>query len=220
MSRDGSHTTAMRIAHRLAGPSLLSYVRCEVTGQEHVPGTGGVILAANHRSFFDHFTLAAASPRPMRFLGKVELASGPFGGFNRSMGMIPVERGSADLDALQVVSDALLQGAVVGIFPEGTRSPTGELFKFRSGMGRVAAAAGVPVVPVGLRGMAHVWPRGQTLPSFRRQPAGRLSIRFGAPLVLQDDSSRSRRSMTAEVFERVAELCGQQAADGFAPINH
>ncbi len=209
----------MRVAHRLAGPPVLSWLRCDVRGRENVPTHGGVILAPNHRSFLDHFTLAAASPRPMRFLGKVELESGPFGWFNMTMGMIPVQRGSADLGALQVVIDALTAGAVVGIFPEGTRSPTGELFKFRSGMGRVAAAAGVPIVPVGMQGMQSVWPKGQTLPSPRRPPPGRLSITFGAPVELADDSSRSRRQATSEVYDEVARLCGQDEAEGFAPIN-
>lgn len=212
-------TVPMRASHVVVGPPVLHWLRCTVTGREHVPATGGVILAANHRSFLDHYTLGAASPRPMRFLGKVQLATGPAGPLNLALGMIPVERGSADLAALDVVIEALRAGAVVGIFPEGTRSPTGELFRFRSGMARVAADAGVPIVPVGMIGMAEVWPRGQTTPSPRRPAAGRLSIAFGAPVVLPDDSPRSRRMATVATHEAVARLCGQALATGFAPIN-
>lgn len=214
----GASTPPMRLSHVVLGPPVLRWFRCAVTGRMNVPRRGGVILAANHRSFLDHFTLGAASPRPMRFLGKQSLAEGLAGRYNLAMGMIPVERGSADLSALDSVIQALRDGAVVGIFPEGTRSPTGELFRFRSGMARVAAEAGVPIVPVGMRGMAEVWPRGQQLPSPRRPPAGHLSIAFGAPVRLPDASPRSRRQATAAVFGEVARLCGQPVADGFAPI--
>lgn len=214
----GASTPWMRLSHHVLGPPVLRWFRCEVTGRLNVPARGGVILAANHRSFLDHFTLGAASPRPMRFLGKQSLAVGAAGRYNLAMGMIPVERGSADLSALDNVIQALRAGAVVGIFPEGTRSPTGELFRFRSGMARVAAEAEVPIVPVGMRGMAEVWPRGQRLPSPRRPAAGRMSIAFGAPVHLPDATPRSRRQATIAVFDEVTRLCGQPVAAGFAPI--
>ncbi|MGI9016380.1 MAG: lysophospholipid acyltransferase family protein [Euzebya sp.] len=208
----------MRASHATVGPALLRYWRITVEGRDHVPATGGVILAANHRSFADHYTLGAASPRPMRFLGKAELAQGLTGRFNLAMGMIPVERGSADLAALDVVINHLRDGAVIGIFPEGTRSPTGQLFRFRSGMARVAAAAKVPIVPVGMIGMDHVWPRGADRPILGRPDPGVVSITFAAPIVLADDSPRARRGATAAVFDQVAALCRQPLADGFARI--
>lgn len=208
----------MWVAHTFVAPPVLHRLRARITGREHVPGAGGVLLAANHRSFLDHFLLAAASPRPMRFLGKAELARGLQGRFNLAMGMIPVDRGTADLQALETVADVLRAGAVVGIFPEGTRSATGELFRFRSGMVRIAASAGVPIVPVGLRGTATVWPRGQR-PHWSRPPPGLLQVRFGPLVPAPEDTSRSRRAATAAVFERVQALCGQPVADGFASIN-
>ncbi len=208
----------MRISHAVVGPALLRWLRCEVDGGGHVPRSGGVILAANHRSFLDHFLLGAASPRPMRFLGKRSLAEGLSGRLNLAMGMIPVERGVADLGALRVVVEALRAGAVVGIFPEGTRSTSGLLYRFRSGMARVAAQAEVPIVPVGLTGTAEIWPRGRTAPSARRPARGVVAVRFGPPVVLDDDSPRSRRAATAAVHEAVAARCGQPVADGFADI--
>lgn len=206
----------MRLAHRVGGPALLAYLDATVTGRGRVPGHGGVLLAANHRSWLDHFLLGAGSPRPMRFLGKASLASGLIGRYNLAMGMIPVDRGHADLSALELVAQCLRAGNVVGVFPEGTRSPTGDLYRFRSGLARIAAAAGAPVVPVGMTGTAEAWPRGQRLP--KRPHATTVAVHFGELVPAPAEDARSRRAFTAVVHERVAALCGQQLADGFAPL--
>lgn len=202
------------VAHRLVAPALLRAVGARVSGRNHVPAHGGVLLVANHRSLLDHFVLGSASPRPMRFLGKASLATGLSGRFNLAMGMIALERGAADLAALDAVIEALEDGDVVGIFPEGTRSTTGELFRFRSGMSRVAAAAGAPVVPVGLIGTAEVLPPGHRWPVGR----GRVEVHFGPVVDPPTPDPRARRAMTAAVHDRVAALCRQPLADHFAPI--
>lgn len=207
----------MRVARAALGPTLLRWVGAEVTGPGRVPGHGGVLLAANHRSFLDHFLLSAASPRAMRFLGKDSLSRGPMGRVNMLVGMIPVDRGHADLAALDMVVASLRAGDVIGVFPEGTRSPTGELFRFRSGLARMAAAAGVPVVPVGLTGTAEAWPVGRRVP--RPQPAGATQVRFGELVPPPADDARARRAFTALVHERVEALCGQPLADRFAPVS-
>lgn len=211
-------TTAMVIAHRFAGPPVLRLLRPVVEGLEHVPRHGGVVLAANHVSNLDNYLLSSASPRPPWYLGKRELARGLFGAFNVAMGMIPIDRGAGDRSAIDRLVALLDDGEVVAMFPEGTRSATGELFRFRSGTARIARAAGVPVVPVGLRGTAQVWPRGGR-PRIRRPGRGVLEVRFGPALAPPSDGGRARRVWTATLRAGVAALSGQPTADAFAPLD-
>jgi 1-acyl-sn-glycerol-3-phosphate acyltransferase len=209
-------TAAMTIVHRLAAPPVRRLLRPRVAGLEHVPLRGGVLLAANHVSNLDNYLLSSVCPRPAWYLGKRELARGLFGLFNVAMGMVPVDRGSGDRSAIDRLVALLGDGEVVAVFPEGTRSPTGELFRFRSGIARIAWAADVPVVPVGLRGTAAVWPRGRR-PRLVRPDRGALEVRFGPTLQPPPDGGRSRRLWTETLRMAVAALSGQPTADAFAP---
>lgn len=212
-------TTALRLVHRVAARPLARLLRPLVTGLEHLPHGGGVVLAANHISNLDNYLLSAVSPRPVAYLGKQELARGVFGAFNVAMGLVPVDRGGADLSALRRGADLVRGGEVVAIFPEGTRSPTGQLFRFHSGVARIAHLAGAPVVPVGIRGTATVWPRGRG-PVARRPDPGVLQVRFGAPLDPPAEArGRARRQWTETLRASVGALSGQPLADAFAPAD-
>ena len=203
----------------MAAPSVARLLRPTVSGVEHVPATGGALLAANHSSNLDNYLLSAVSPRPVAYLGKHELARGLFGAFNMAMGMVPIARGRADHEIIERVAAVLRGGDIVALFPEGTRTPTGELFRFRSGLARIAHAANVTVVPVGIRGAAAVWPRGAR-PSARRPPAGALAVHFGPPIAPPDEPrGRGRRRWTDQVRAQVAVLSGQTLADAFAPVD-
>lgn len=210
-------TTALRLTHRAAAPPLAWLLRPTVTGAARVPQNRGVVLAANHTSNLDNYLLSAVCPRPVAYLGKEELSRGVFGAFNRAMGMVPVARGRADVEVLERVAAVARGGGVVAVFPEGTRTPTGALFRFRSGLARIAHLAGVDVIPVGIRGASQVWPRGRG-PVWRRPRPGALEVHFGAPVPPPDQPlGGARRRWTEHVRSQVAALSGQPLADSFAP---
>lgn len=205
---------AYRIVRAVVAPAGRRWLRLTVEGAQHVPADGPVLLAANHRSVLDHVLLALAAPRPLRFLGKQELASGVSGWWNRLTGMVPIERGAGDLAALRRVVEHLDAGEAFGIFPEGTRAPTAHVYRFRSGLARLAAWSGAPVVPVGILGSGRVLGVDGLRP-----PPHALRVRFGVPLPAPEPDPRSRRAFTAGVRTRVAELCGDALHDPGRPAS-
>jgi len=153
-------------------PETFPYARFDIAGLENIPGRGGVLLAANHRSYFDVAALALVAARigrPVRFLGKRELFDAPLLGWvARAIGGIPVDRGSGSDRALREAEAALRAGEVVVVLPQGT-IPRGEAFfdpvlHARTGTARLAASTGAPVLPVGIWGTELVWPRSQRFP--------------------------------------------------------
>ena len=165
--------------------------RIHVTGLEHVPARGGVILAANHLSVADQLFLGVVVPRQVHFWAKSEyfqlpgLKGAVIKGVVSGLGAIPVHRegGRAALGALDAAIPVLRSGAVVGIFPEGTRSPDGRLYRGRTGTARLSVAAEVPVVPVGIIGTDRVQPIGQRFPT----PGKRVTIPRAALLEMRFD---------------------------------
>jgi 1-acyl-sn-glycerol-3-phosphate acyltransferase len=200
----------------LLGPALRLFFRPKVTGLEHIPREGGAILAANHVSFLDALLLPLVVPhRRVLFLTKVKYIDNPMlhwlliGG-----GVIPVA--SDDPQAVSGVVaagvTALREGHLVGIFPEGTRSPDGLLHSGKSGIARIAIAAGVPVIPAGITGTDLALPRGARFPKPHV-----VHITFGPPIMLRAPGgmpagAAASRAATDRVMTAIAVLSGQKIA--------
>jgi len=170
--------------------STFPYARFDIKGVEAIPNVGGVLLAANHRSYFDAVALALVARelnRPVRFLGKRELFDAPVAGWVlRAIGGIPVDRGSGSSAPLEAAEASLRAGEVVIILPEGT-IPRGEasldpVLHGRTGVARLASATGAPVVPVGLWGTERVWPRESKVPNLIG--FHNVAVRVGTPVPL------------------------------------
>src|SRR5439155_3315538 len=165
------------------GPILRLRYRPKAIGLENIP-KGPAIIAANHQSFLDDVLLPLVVPhRKVVFLGKEEyFRKWYLRWFFKGAGVIPVrrEQSSASQAALDAGVGALREGKLIGIFPEGTRSPDGRLYRGKTGVARMALEAGVPVIPVAIVGTFEAMPYDQKLPK-----AGRVEIRFGKPLAFE-----------------------------------
>src|SRR5918998_2826289 len=127
-------------------PAILVYFRLRRLGREHIP-SGGVILAANHRSFLDPFAIGCCNPRPIYFVAKRELFKNPLvGWFLNCMGAFPVRRGQSDEESVKTALELLANGKAVVVFPEGTRIVSGSLGRPKRGVGRLTLLSGAPVV--------------------------------------------------------------------------
>lgn len=185
--------------------------RFDVTGLEHVPRRGGAVIVANHQSFWDYFTVGRPSylglGRPVRILAKASLFGTPvFGWLMRRARHIPVQRGAGG-GALSAAVDALRAGELVLVLPEQTISRSFELLEFKTGAVRMAAAAGVPLVPAASWGTHRFHTAGRRLRPRWRLP---VSVRYGAPLVVGPDDHVAEA--TAELRARVAGLVDEAVA--------
>jgi 1-acyl-sn-glycerol-3-phosphate acyltransferase len=210
--------------------------RVKVEGREHIPRQGPVVLAANHQSFCDSFFLPLVLRRRVTYVAKAEyFESWHTSWFFRAAGQIPMNRGGGDASqrALDTARDVLNGGAILGIYPEGTRAPDQRLHKGHTGVARLALGCGVPVVPVGLVGTRCVQPPGSRI----MRPFHAVTIRFGPPLDVgrvapegpsqngsqqngshpkgQPDPERLREA-TNELMRAIATLSGQEYVDKYA----
>ena len=198
--------------------------RPRVEGARNIPGTGPVILAGNHVTFIDSIFLSLCVERQVYFIGKDEYVTGrgPKGRvmawFFTTVGMIPVDRdgGRGGVAALMTGKRVLDEGRVFGIYPEGTRSPDGRLYRGRTGIARLALMTEAPVVPFAMIGTDRVQPGGSGLPRISR-----VTVRFGRPLDFgrYEGMDRDRyvlRAVTDEVMSHVMRLSGQEYVDVYA----
>ncbi len=205
-------------------PALRAAYRPVVTGLEHVPPAGAVIIVANHVSFADEFFTPLAARRQVIYFAKAEYFNSPgprgraMAAFFRGCGHVPVERADPRSAAgvIDIGVDVLRDGQALGIYPEGTRSPDGRLYKFRTGIARLALRSGAPVVPVGLVGTRDVQPPGS-----HRWHRAHVEVNFGAAMRFGDRageerSSRVLREVTETVRTAVQKLSGQDYVDAFA----
>ena len=209
-----------RLLHAIIPPLLRLIWRPRVTGRERVPRTGGVLIASNHLSFVDSVVIPSTSPRPVRFLAKSDYftGAGVKGTLMRlwfqGLGMLPVDRDDpqAALDSLDTALEVLRRGEAFGIYPEGTRSRDGRLYRGRTGVAHLALTAGVPVVPVGLKGTENLQPVGSNLPRLVR-----VEVAFGEPIQVAGRFDgmalgKARRLLTDEIMTAIQQLSGQVEA--------
>ncbi|MEV6580177.1 lysophospholipid acyltransferase family protein [Streptomyces sp. NPDC051582] len=212
------------LKHVLLGPLLRLLFRPRIEGLENIPGEGAAIIAGNHLSFSDHFLMPAILKRRITFLAKAEYFTGPgvkgklTAFFFRSAGQIPVDRSGKDAGqaALREGLGVLAEGELLGIYPEGTRSHDGRLYKGKVGVAAMALGAGVPVVPCAMVGTFEIQPPGQKIPNIRR-----VTIRFGEPLDFSRYAGMEReravlRAVTDEIMYAILGLSGQEYVDRYA----
>jgi 1-acyl-sn-glycerol-3-phosphate acyltransferase len=206
------------------GPILRAIFRPLVTGEENVPVEGGAILASNHLSFSDSIFLPLMLRRRVTFLAKSDYFTGRGikgrlkAGFFRGVGQLPLDRsGGGSSNAALVTGLRLLRsGHLLGIYPEGTRSPDGRLYRGKTGVARMALEAKVPVLPVAMIGTDKVQPIGKVVPHL-----GRVQIVIGPPLDFSryegmEDDRYVLRSITDEIMYELMLLSGQEYVDMYA----
>ena len=150
----------------------------KVFGVDNVPRTGGALIVSNHQGFLDPALLGARLPRPMSYMAKSELFKHrPVSWLIRSLGAFPVRQGAGDVRAIRETVSRLQEGRILNIFPEGSRTETGEIMPLEAGVALVVRKAGVPIVPAAIIGSFESWPKGKKI--FRSHP---IRIAYGPPL--------------------------------------
>ena len=211
-----------RALHSVVRPLTRAVWRPTVRGLENVPTTGPVVLASNHLSFADSVVIPVVVPRTVVFLAKSDYftGTGVRGTLTRAwfegLGMLPVDRDDtrAAIASLDTALDVLRRGEAFGIYPEGTRSRDGRLYRGRTGVAHLALTAGCPVLPVGLVGTEDIQPVGASRPRLGKVD---VTVRFGEPITVAGEydgvpTGRARRDLTDRIMDAIAGLTGQEQA--------
>lgn len=208
----------------VVGPIVRFLFRPWVEGIHHVPAHGPAVLASNHLSFSDSIFLPLMLPRRITFPAKMEYFTGRGmqgrfkAAFFRGTGQIPIDRtgGEASQGAMRAGLEVLRRGELFGIYPEGTRSPDGRLYRGKTGMARLALEAGVPIVPVAMIDTDKAQPTGQKIPNIVR-----VGIRFAPPIEVSAYAGRENdreawREITDQVMAELERLSGRKYVDEYA----
>jgi 1-acyl-sn-glycerol-3-phosphate acyltransferase len=200
-----------RIAVATVGRTVRRLYRVQTEGLDRLPDEGPAIVAANHVSFLDPLSITSVMPRRITYLAKREFFEAPTTRWLFTIaGQIPVDRDEPTDAPMSGGMQVLAHGGVLGVHPEGTRSPDGRLYRGRTGVARLAAATRAPVIPAGVRGTYPLMPKGSKLPKMR----GHVTVRFGEPMRYDDASTL--RDFTDELMRRIAALSGQEYCDEYA----
>lgn len=213
------------VVKAILGPMLAVLWQPRAEGVENVPRRGPAIMVSNHLSFSDHFFGPLPLPRKITFLAKAEYFNGTgvkglaSRAFFSGVGQIPIDRsgGKASEAALRTGLRVLRRGDLLGIYPEGTRSPDGKLYRGRTGVARLALEARAPVIPMAMINLEKIMPPGRTVPKLGVRP----QIKFGAPLDFSryygmEEDQRVLRAVTDEIMYALMELSGQEYVDRYA----
>lgn len=202
-------------------PFLMVLFRPKVKGLRHVPSSGPVIIASNHLSFSDSIFMPLVVPRKVTFLAKSEYftSPGPKGLLKKltfiALGQVPVDRsgGRRSEAALITGLKVLAEGKCLGIYPEGTRSPDGRLYKGRTGIARLAIESGAPIIPVAMFNTEKIQPTGTVVPKVMR-----VEMIFGEPMYFEGDSTDllHLRDVTDKIMSTIQSLSGQEYVDTYA----
>ena len=214
-----------KLAQLTLGVALKIIFRPKAEGAGNVPKQGAAIIASNHLSFSDHFFGPLPLRRQVIFLAKSEYFTGKglkgfiSKAFFSALGQVPIDRsgGAASERAMRTGLRVLAEGNLLGIYPEGTRSPDGRLYKGKTGVARLALEAQVPVIPCAMINTFEFMPSGQTMPNFRVRPG----VRYGEPLDFSrfygaGSDARTLREVTDEIMRVIEKLSGQQSVDMYA----
>ena len=208
------------VVNAVLPPLFKAIWRPHVEGLEHIPAEGPVILASNHRSFADSVVIPVVVPRKVVFMAKQDYFTGKgikgraIRAWFEMLDMVPVDRDDnrSAVAALDVALEVLRRGEAFGVYPEGTRSRDGRLYRGRTGVAQLAMVSGAPIVPVGVVGTERLQPVGTTVPRLVK-----VSVRFGAPIEVAGrydgvPPGRARREITDRVMAEIQRLSGQEAA--------
>ncbi len=187
-----------RFVQFTSGILALVLMRWRATGQGNIPPDGGVLLVCNHLSFLDVFFLGIPLCRPLNYVARSTLFVSLVGAFIRSVGGFPIQREGLGASGMKETLKRLKAGGIVALFPEGTRSPDGELGPMKPGIAVLATRVGVPVIPAGLAGVFETWPRSRRLPV--PHP---VRVHYGQPIWPHEFAGLSTDAVTALIRDRM-----------------